>query len=206
MTYEMINRRFTDTVTEWIAKGYHINTASMGGSQGEVAHIDLTDGREIIRIVLKVFCDYSLEEYFTGEGLELIVGRCADRVQPDSGNTWGTIWNNNLDPITSEQYYQIGREKRKGEKWYGTREDAVNQSNKHFERYKAREGHGSCREELPEKAKAIVLPYIKRQPKCSSMTLSRIASVEKVTETDYNGSFRIYFEITTVKGRTFRIL
>ena len=52
MKYADINRRFTEIVAEWLAKGYSINTASMSGSQGETAKIDLTDGKEIVRILV----------------------------------------------------------------------------------------------------------------------------------------------------------
>lgn len=45
MKYIDINRKFTETVSSYIAQGYIINTASMSGSQGEVAHIDLTNGK-----------------------------------------------------------------------------------------------------------------------------------------------------------------
>jgi len=56
MKFETINRKFTEVVSEWIGKGYAFNTATMGGSQGEIAKVDLTDGKEIIRI------RYRLEE------------------------------------------------------------------------------------------------------------------------------------------------
>ena len=45
MKYIDINQRFTAKVAEYIAKGYTINTATMSGSQGEVAHVDLARGR-----------------------------------------------------------------------------------------------------------------------------------------------------------------
>lgn len=48
MKYIDINRKFTETVSSYIAQGYIINTASMSGSQGEIAHIDLTDGKQIV--------------------------------------------------------------------------------------------------------------------------------------------------------------
>lgn len=203
MKYEIINKRFTDTVTEWMAKGYHINTASMGGSQGEVAHLDLTDGKEIIRIVLDNFHEWG--EDWTYDGLELIVGRCTDDVKPDSGRTWGTLWNNHLELISSERYYQIGREARNGEKWYGTKEETEAWAQLHRQRYKARAARQPERTMMPDEARAAVLPFIKRQSKCKSMTLSRIATVEKVSTTSFDGTPRRYYEITTIKGRVFKI-
>lgn len=41
MKYADINKRFSEIVTEYLNKGYTFNTATMGGSQGEVAKVDL---------------------------------------------------------------------------------------------------------------------------------------------------------------------
>ena len=67
MKYADINCRFTEIVAEWLAKGYSINTASMSGSQGETAKIDLTDGKEIVRILVDRFSDYAANV----EGVEM---------------------------------------------------------------------------------------------------------------------------------------
>ena len=53
MKYIDINQKFTAKVAEYIAKGYTINTATMSGSQGEVAHVDLTDGKQVVRVPAK---------------------------------------------------------------------------------------------------------------------------------------------------------
>ena len=204
MKYEMINKRFTDAVTEWLTKGYHINTASMGGSQGEVAHLDLTDGREIIRIVLDNFHEW--EERTSYDGLELIVGRVTDQVEPDSSRTWGnTVWNNRLGVLSSERFYKIGRENRNGEQWYGTKEDAESQDRLRWKRYKARSNRQTERTQMPEEAKAVVLPFVRRQPKCKNLKLSRVASVEKVVSIDYDGTTHRYYEVKTLGGKTFKL-
>ena len=52
MNQNDINRMFTEKVTELIAQGYQINPATMSGSQGEYAHVDLRKGTEIIRVLL----------------------------------------------------------------------------------------------------------------------------------------------------------
>ena len=44
MTYADINKMFTAEVSKYLARGYHFNTASMSGSQGETAQVDLTNG------------------------------------------------------------------------------------------------------------------------------------------------------------------
>lgn len=68
MKFIDINREFTAAANSYMAQGYYINAGTMGGSQGEVAHIDLTNGTEIIRVLLTTF-----NNYLGTEGVELIV-------------------------------------------------------------------------------------------------------------------------------------
>lgn len=58
MKFIDINREFTAAANSYMAQGYYINAGTMGGSQGEVAHIDLTNGTEIIRVLLTTFNNY----------------------------------------------------------------------------------------------------------------------------------------------------
>lgn len=76
MKFIDINREFTAAANSYMAQGYYINAGTMGGSQGEVAHIDLTNGTEIIRVLLTTF-----NNYLGTEGVELIVGRVKDDIK-----------------------------------------------------------------------------------------------------------------------------
>lgn len=58
MKFIDINREITAAASSYMAQGYYINAGTMGGSQGEVAHIDLTNGTEIIRVLLTTFNNY----------------------------------------------------------------------------------------------------------------------------------------------------
>lgn len=69
MKYIDINQKFTAKVAEYIAKGYTINTATMSGSQGEVAHVDLTDGKQVVRVLLDSFTEY--DSFNSLSGLEI---------------------------------------------------------------------------------------------------------------------------------------
>lgn len=104
MKYIDINRKFTETVSSYIAQGYIINTASMSGSQGEIAHIDLTDGKQIVRVLLDSFTEW--EDYNQLEGLKLVVGIAADNVKPNDNQRGDVIWNNRLDVISCEKFYK----------------------------------------------------------------------------------------------------
>ena len=100
ITYADINRDFSAIVAEYIAKGYIINTGTMSGSQGEVAHVDLTDDKEIIRVVLMYnFIPWPEKEY------TIIVGRARPNAVPNLRMTEAdTIWNNELEVLSSTAY------------------------------------------------------------------------------------------------------
>lgn len=132
MKYADINKRYTEIVAEYISKRYTINTASMGGSQGETCKVDLTNGTEIIRIIVDTFSDWSANL----EGTEIIVGRVIDEnVKPHSNSDRYTIWNNRLEVITAERYYRIGRDSN----YYGTQVEAEAASALRRKRYIAKE-------------------------------------------------------------------
>ena len=83
-----------------MSKGYSINTGTMDGSQGEVAHIDLTNGEEIIRVLLTYnFIPWPEKEY------TIIVGRVPSVTTPNlRTHDAETIWNNELEIISSVTY------------------------------------------------------------------------------------------------------
>ena len=104
MNYVDINKKYTATVAEYMAKGYTINTRTMSGSQGDYAHIDLTDGTEVIRIMVDTFHEWT---DISLDGLEIIVGRADSEVIPNCENDYHTLWNTNLDIISRERFYSI---------------------------------------------------------------------------------------------------
>ena len=134
MKYADINKKFTEIVAEYLSKGYTFNTASMNGSQGETAKVDLTNGSEIIRVLMDTFSDWT-EVHL--EGVEIIVGRCTDEVTPNDSRERGILWNQNLETLSSERFYVVA-ENRTGERTYGTKEQAVAQQAKKYNRFAAR--------------------------------------------------------------------
>lgn len=115
MKYAEINKRYTEIINEYLGNGYTINTASMAGSQGEIAKIDLTDGNSIIRIEIRRF--YNEHD----DGVEIVVGKCIDDVYPNcSRDNIGIVWSSKLEIVRSERFYDIDRDN----DYYGTREEA----------------------------------------------------------------------------------
>ncbi len=132
MKYADINRKFTEIVAGYLKAGCTINTATMVGNQGEVAHIDLNDGDNTIRILIQqFFC----KDNFYNDGYEIVVGNTRRAVRADQPpvNTAKMIWNDRLDVICREEFYQI--DKRYGYPvWFGTRDDAIAARNVRTER------------------------------------------------------------------------
>lgn len=155
MKYIDINKRYTEIVTEYMTKGYTVNTASMSGSQGEIAKIDLTNGTEIIRIRVASF--YGLRNDV--EGIEIIVGKSTDDVKPHSNGRNETIWDSRLEVVHSERFYQIGRY---GNDYYGTEDDAKRASEVRYERYERRHIESKKFEESP-KAMEIAKRIVRRK-------------------------------------------
>lgn len=205
MKFAEINRKYTETVAEWIGKGYTINTATMAGSQGELAKIDLTDGHEIVRILLDNDGDHFArvgDHFYSFEFVKLIVGRVTDQIAPNRPSVWDTVWNEHLEIISSEEFYEIGRNKR--EKWYGTKAEAMAQQDKNREREEAHKVHERAAFPLRDAA-AIVLPFVKRQPKSKSVRLGEIERVTKIIrKSDFDGSVSVRYEVRT-RGNTYRL-
>lgn len=132
MKYADINRRFTEIVTEYIRNGYTINTATMNGSQSEVTRIDLSNGKNFVRILIRHFYH---KDGFYNDGYEIVVGnvkKAHNANQPPEGAV-AIIWNNELNIVACEEFYEIGKRHGYGE-WYGTRDDAVAARNTRAER------------------------------------------------------------------------
>lgn len=134
MKYSDINKMFTTEVNKYLAQGYRFNTASMNGSQGELAKVDLTNGTEIIRIVARTF-----SKEWDKQGVELFVGRVAEKesIRPDVAYCVNTIWNGRLEQVSSQRFYEVSGYG-DPDKFYGTEADAEAVSKVRMSRYAQR--------------------------------------------------------------------
>lgn len=155
MKFAEINKRYTEIVAECISRGCTINAGTMSGSQGEIAHIDLTDGESIIRVLIEEVHQWRT----TGDFIQIIVGKCTDkRVKINSNDTWQTIWNIELDVVYCEMFYELGEDRKSGME-YGTKEEAEIVNSKHIQRYSNRPKE---RDDLTEKYLEIGKRIVKR--------------------------------------------
>lgn len=103
ITTKDINAAITAEMLSYINQGYRISMNTMGGTQGAVARVDLTNGNETIRITLDHGYDYgSWDCEDSGEYLELTVSKydC-----PEDKDT--ILWDDRGETISSHRWFVI---------------------------------------------------------------------------------------------------
>lgn len=160
MKFAEINKIYTQKVMEYLNKGYVINCGSLSGHQGEIAKVDLTDGKEIIRIYIDEVYNYT-----TNKAIIIYVGRSTDDVEPNQNDGWGTIWNSKLEILSKDVFYQLGsRGSSRGSDWYGTLDEARACEKLRNERYWNREITVNNNQEITDtKRIQIVSSFLKRR-------------------------------------------
>lgn len=204
MKYADINKRFTEIVAEYIANGYTINTDTMGGCQsGSLANVDLTDGKELIRVFVETksvwddfdACKENGMEWFAYDEVSVVAGRCTDNVRINKRKN-DIVWNHHLEIISCDTFYKIGGYH---SDFYGTKEDSQNQQRKSRERHKNEKYETRKEKVFPAYANAIVLPFMKRQKGCKTIKLS---DIERVIKEEYEGKKTYY---VCAKKRRYKI-
>lgn len=201
MRYAEVNARFTAKVAEYIANGYVFNSSTMSGSQGEIAKVDLTNGKEIIRVNLgrAYGRENGIDELggvsFWYDGLRLTVGRYTGNLKPNISDTWQTLWSHEVDILFEEVYYSVSGNNEN----LVTRDEAIKAYKKRVDRYRNRRDSKDNADDITLAAAPVVLSFVKRQPKCSRVKLSDINSVVRAKD---NGKTRY---IISVKNRTFTL-
>ena len=153
MKFCEINQRYTDLVANYIATGYHFNTATMSGSQGEIARVDLTNGTEIITIYIESFSDWSGVNDLKGVQICIAHVSQQDELIPDCHEGYRTLWLSHAEVEYRERYYQVGRDAN----WYVTEEEAKAAAAKQYERYTRKPRHYGCKTTKITNPKAIEL-------------------------------------------------
>ncbi len=193
MKKQDIRNIYTQKVTELLDQGYTIFPDTMNGSQGEIAHIDLTDGSEIVRVLLERSAHWDREENgYMGDTIRLTVGRAGS--DKWLGDRWdGTIWNNRLEPLFQIEWAWI-TDRRRGN-WYTDMEEARRISALRWERYKAQHTDEYQSEDLGTAYKSAALSWVKRQPRLKTCRLEDITAMRRIRRVYRDGKTERYFEI-----------
>ena len=195
MKKQDIRNAYTQKVTELLNQGYTIFPDTMNGSQGEIAHIDLTNGSEIIRVLLErgLYWSYT-GDGFHGDAVTLTIGRAA--ADTWVGNRWdGTIWNNRLEPSFQIKWAEVNGS-RGG--WYVGLDEAARIGHIQRERYNRKQTRR--RETLGDAFKSMALRWLQKQPKMKTRRLKDIEKMELV----WNDEGKRRFEVTA-KGKRYTI-
>lgn len=174
---------YTQMVSDLLAKGYQIHPETMGGSQGEMAHIDFTNGSEILRVLIETSSDFG-DCY--GGLLTIRIGRCTEEIT----NCWHTIWNDKLETLSEIKLAKIS------ENFYTTPEEGVRMTALRFKRWCSRKCHD--RKELGDAYKSVALRWLRRQPRMKSCKLEDIDQMIRCTRSDGTVCFEI-----EARGKTF---
>ena len=165
MKYIDINRKFTEAVSSYLMKGYYFNTATMNGSQGEISAVDLTNGHEIVRVLLRRFSGNT----FADKGIELVVGRVESKIEPNVSTTFQTVWNNKLAVLSIERFYDLSGIS--DSSFYVSEDEFLAaQKKRHARRALLR----SRSEDVTEKAAPLVKEYIREKFGVRRVTMSDI--------------------------------
>lgn len=196
MNQNDISRAFTEKVADLLAHGYQICPGTMNGSQGEIAHVDLYKGEEIIRVLLDHFCGYDEMP----NGLQLIVGRNTDPIRMNRFDELGnTIWNDHLEILSEIRFCKLA------DNYYTDAETGRAVLQKWFARRKAH--RESARRNLPDAFKSAALKYIRRQPRMKSCKLEEITRVARINRSSWGKvTPELYGYEIEARGKTFQLL
>lgn len=99
-----IDRKYTELVAEFFAKGYRLHTKSMSGSQGEEAKIDFIKDNELIRVWMDRKYEFDWDSELSGYTLFIRVGRWNEDAKYAGRRI---VWLHDLDVIEEYKFYQI---------------------------------------------------------------------------------------------------
>ena len=192
-----VERMYTAKVAELLNQGWHIHTSTMPGHQGEVAHIDLTDGSEIRRALLcrEMTWGRSGADFY-GHEIIITVGKNTDRIWPGWNST---LWNNRVEVCSQIELAEIQEPDRyHPEGWYTDMATAQDIQRIRNERREAR--RIPTEKVLGTAFKSIALRWVRKQPRMKTTKLEDITKVARYTSRDGSTGFKI-----EAKGKTFTL-
>lgn len=201
---------YTSLVTKYLRNGYIINTTRMAGSQGEIAHIDLTKGDKTIRILMDNGYNTGDKNYDLlwddADRLVILVGEVAD-------DDRSTIWNNHLKVIKKQVFCKLS------DNFYVTPDQMpriAELRRNRFYNFGVGNGFNSTDKKTlfssngvyatmdeHDKAHALcesILPLVRRQQGCKGTKVSDIKSIVRV-----KSKYTTHYEIAIAKPNSTKV-
>ena len=195
MKKQDIRNAYTQKLTELLNQGYTIFPDTMSGHQGEIAHIDLTDGKDIFRLLLNRDHRWERGEGgYMGDTITLTFGKAG-------ANTWvgenwdGTVWNNRLEPLFQIEWADVNNRRNH---WYTTLEEGRRCQRLQYHRYRTR--NAGMREEVSDALKSAALNWIRKQPRMKTCRLEDIETMIRI----WDDEGKRHYEIVA-KGKRYTI-
>lgn len=164
MNKDDISRIYTAKIAELLSAGYQINPWTMSGSQGEIAKVDLTNGSEIIRVLIEKSYDISIN---VNAVVTVTIGRVVRQ--------YGRIaWNSQLEVRSQIKFAQVA------EDYYTTYDEGVKIGEKRAQRFARCANWPSP--DLSDAYKRIAWRWIRRKPGMKSCRLRDIESMTRMID------------------------
>ena len=160
MTKQAIRTAYTQKVTELLNQGYTLYPDTMNGTQGELAHIDLARGTEIVRVLLTQECAF---RGFLRNNIVLTVGRAT--AEPGLGSWHRTVWNQRLEVLSQQSWAEVSD---RGEGWYIDPEAGSQIEEKRRRRYPNQPQFGVIHTVKGGAFHTWAVAWVRRQPRMKS--------------------------------------
>lgn len=195
---EDIEREYTKKISEYLGQGYVVNLASMNGTQGEEAKIDLRKGNEVLRIYLDKSALYPTktegkEKYLSYvDALSLIIKRYVE----DGDFYSDTLWLKDGEEIYRKDYYYVVKNRKKGgEILVDTVDEILRIQDIQYKR-RANRRQETVIYFLSDKAKEFARRVIAKRS-----TYKRISNQDICVHKDFRGD-KVHY-VVSYKGRTY---
>ena len=186
---EDIESKYTEIISRYIGKGYVIYPESMSGSQGEIAKIDLTDGKEIVRVYIESKSHFGSKEdnWFSYESVDIVT-----EVHPFEKQVglFSTIWTGKGEEIQHFEYCRLrGRYSGSLNGSYVSKADFVKMC-KDSEQKRAERRQNHKEEDDTITSKKVIdklLEIVRAQRGCKTVTMDDISGARKI-----DGKYVVY--------------
>ena len=186
---EDIESKYTEIISRYIRNGYVIYPESMSGSQGEIAKIDLTDGKEIVRVYIESKSHYGSKEdnWFSYESIDITT-----EVHPFEAQAglFSTIWTGKGREIERLEYCRLrGRYSGSLNGSYTTKDEYVRMCKDSEQKRIERRQNNREDDDVITSKKVYdkLLEIVKAQRGCKTVTMKDILGARKI-----DGKYVVY--------------